>query len=1037
MSGFGKHATQLELFFLGHPDFVITSLQFMQFGYALSLGTFLIFWKNIGVDKSHAQNDKHEGFDHFAIQWQLALFICLIITYLVFHQNVKNIIPRFTLCTNLGQLVNKKQLNETLSMYHLNQEKWKRKIGHSSDGSIDKLSSVKHKQKKNKSEVVSPKDTLKEEKKDDSTNLSQLEQISKFVYLPTDSLPDPSVLEKEQEDRPKRRDRKERKRSLSDSAAFFSAFPASTQSFRNSVLSKDTSDLDVKKSVPRITQSKTVEDIVPQKPARRRRERAVSAPMKGGKATLFAITEEALKKESDKKKENKEIARPLRRGRRGSFRNSYSNLTTLFEHKSLSDDPVKHENGENQIVTDEKDSATVTTSVSMYAGSDTEDVPDALIVASFTEEQTTIKISWNDRLCHLYQKKTYNMFDTVIGTCFCLYLVAMRIEILLVDSCKIFISTNSLEFSISVTFWLEFALLTYFTISSTLFVVAHYKSFTSTHRFQVIAAESCDIILSCVCILLLLLSEFFRCTSHDCATFGKRTEVGYIEPFTAIVVFRPLRHIVGHRLGKLWEKRMNENDDRLYSLRSSWFLRTEDADNPIFVHDKKEHGHHDVESTLTIVNEWKKAVERHPDVVKIYGMFSAELLQVMLGLEVDVKDKLDATDISEGNKRHVPSKNIPSVISDKDSKKWNRLSVSAQAVITSGIAGQPVNSKNTLRKSTSFVSNYGSDEDEMSLISSLDVFDNEFRQRGSDYEISGYLDDEEPDKGDDISMLRYSISSYDLKAPNSRLIRSMRRCERKVLPFSDSWELVDVAITQHEILFFAIDDDIHTSRATEEKKNAVQEAMTANHGGKGLLLSDIAAGRRIVGHTDVTRITSIKIQLHSPVEHLTEASSPENKASSTLTCNEYWNKSANPSEINDVYFQEHFDRMRTGHLKIQDEYDHIILLRFLCDLDMKEKTQSQNFSKKVIKDDLKTMMSLLWCHTLVRQLGTDQLNQKLPHFGNDNDDELNDYVEEIGRDNYLLPGRVRTLRQTIVTKSILFRKPQPKESKTEVDPEVL
>lgn len=63
-----------------------------------------------------------------------------------------------------------------------------------------------------------------------------------------------------------------------------------------------------------------------------------------------------------------------------------------------------------------------------------------------------------------------------------------------------------------------------------------------------------------------------------------------------------------------------------------------------------------------------------------------------------------------------------------------------------------------------------------------------------------------------------SLSS-ELTSPSSRLIRSLRRCDRKLLPPIDKWTVVDVAITRLKIVYFDAvgvdnDNDLQHSKDT-------------------------------------------------------------------------------------------------------------------------------------------------------------------------------------------------------------------------------
>ena len=98
---------QLELFWFSDPTVMIAAMQFMQFGYALALSIVIIFWSVI-----------NEG----AIPgyWYV---VVIAISYVFFLHVVAKSIPRYTLCTSLGQLVDSKRLHETVSHFYLDEAK--------------------------------------------------------------------------------------------------------------------------------------------------------------------------------------------------------------------------------------------------------------------------------------------------------------------------------------------------------------------------------------------------------------------------------------------------------------------------------------------------------------------------------------------------------------------------------------------------------------------------------------------------------------------------------------------------------------------------------------------------------------------------------------------------------------------------------------------------------------------------------------------------------------------------------------------------
>jgi hypothetical protein len=83
---------QLNLFWGANPRVVITITQYIQFWYAIGLaGVFVYF-------------PKWDGFQ--AIQKGEFLGV-LLLSYAIFSKVMSEIIPLYTLCTSMGQLVNK------------------------------------------------------------------------------------------------------------------------------------------------------------------------------------------------------------------------------------------------------------------------------------------------------------------------------------------------------------------------------------------------------------------------------------------------------------------------------------------------------------------------------------------------------------------------------------------------------------------------------------------------------------------------------------------------------------------------------------------------------------------------------------------------------------------------------------------------------------------------------------------------------------------------------------------------------------------
>jgi hypothetical protein len=98
---------QQSLFWGSSPKYITTILQFMQFGFALALSILLVFWDEI--DPSPGSPGIQGGY------YVLAVFV----GYACFVYIMSHVVPRFTLCSSVGQMVDQRRLHETLARHHL------------------------------------------------------------------------------------------------------------------------------------------------------------------------------------------------------------------------------------------------------------------------------------------------------------------------------------------------------------------------------------------------------------------------------------------------------------------------------------------------------------------------------------------------------------------------------------------------------------------------------------------------------------------------------------------------------------------------------------------------------------------------------------------------------------------------------------------------------------------------------------------------------------------------------------------------------
>jgi hypothetical protein len=204
--------------------------------------------------------------------------------------------------------------------------------------------------------------------------------------------------------------------------------------------------------------------------------------------------------------------------------------------------------------------------------------------------------------------------------------------------------------------------------------------------------------------------------------------------------------------------------------------------------------------------------------------------------------------------------------------------------------------------------------------------------------------------------------------PKSRLICRMRRCERRLLPLMDEWMVVDVVITQHEIVLFDVVNEI------DDRWDATLDSLDSSEGFRGLCLCDVAAhmranGRKIVSQFNLNEVDFIELEHRSPITEGIEAYDVEvNRAS----LNEYWDRGDNGS-VEDFAVEDmnkQWSRVDEDRLKISFTASSIwsglhstLFLRFMVDLKVLESKRKSDESKENVDD---VQEARLWCRTIAR-----------------------------------------------------------------------
>ena len=334
-----KVMSQLDLFWLNDPHLVIGAFQFMQLGYAIAASILLIFWDYIDVYYASVSG-----------KW---FILALVLCYLTFLWIMAQVVPRYTLCTSLGQLVNPRRLQETLAKCKLEEAKKKRR--HLMEERKILLAVEKEAREKAERELLSAPQTTQPQprpkyKRDASTDRlsnhslesEKMNELAKLVKKSNADLPTTGQSLADI----RRERRKRRMRSVSDGVAFMRKMAESTGSSEAamSILAQEDSDDKTKLPVP-LTKSasgralesgllpepfdpnrpRSAEDAIPGR-RRRSRKKSLSSNVALMRSPASSLFDPSLSLVTEEKEEDESPLKPA--PRRPSLD---SGLPTLIE----------------------------------------------------------------------------------------------------------------------------------------------------------------------------------------------------------------------------------------------------------------------------------------------------------------------------------------------------------------------------------------------------------------------------------------------------------------------------------------------------------------------------------------------------------------------------------------------------------------------------------------------------------------------------------------------------------------------------------
>jgi hypothetical protein len=486
-----------------------------------------------------------------------------------------------------------------------------------------------------------------------------------------------------------------------------------------------------------------------------------------------------------------------------------------------------------------------------------------------------------------------------------------------------------------------------------------------------VISGSFDCVLSTVCLAIFLRAEVERCCicektslnrvlelsygNNDscdpyhpcCPDFGNRLcgGVGKLEPIASIIAFRVMRFYIAK---KLWRSLSKLGEDSRGVKNGEDELSNSQELMVEFTSKKREKAKDKLSCTQhvnfehdtgTIAKLWSSALLKYPKIVSDYGMFSGKLLEAMLGIEYSAQINNTVCQSEDTQLMQASNKLVDNLHSAPSASRWKSMV-----------------DRHANRSNSEILSSVGDDWNEE--------------------------------------------TEYNFIRPEAPLIRKMRRCQCKWLPLLDEWQVVDVVLTNYEIVWMEPKSFVEIcDKATDLKKQYKGQNLEVDNGGRGMSLCDAVKGRKVIGRLPTSDIFHVKVQRFPPAEShpLISDVNRDLDVETALDAHdfayEYWEEmnfsSKNARSLGKAH--ERFLRVIEDNLVLQSLHG-TLYLRFLVDLVEEEKAMDGHGT--IDLNSLKWREgALLWCQTIAHLCGPQQLKQKLHHMGEERDKELLDFLE--------------------------------------------
>ena len=208
----------------------------------------------------------------------------------------------------------------------------------------------------------------------------------------------------------------------------------------------------------------------------------------------------------------------------------------------------------------------------------------------------------------------------------------------------------------------------------------------------------------------------------------------------------------------------------------------------------------------------------------------------------------------------------------------------------------------------------------------------------------------------------YSDNFISLIEPDATLICSMRRCERILMPLLPEWAIVDIVLTEFELVYLdasAPEEMNARGPNTLARKSQIRDNIIATNEGVRIRLRDVVVGRKIVGHVDLRLISSVKVLCHvAPL--VAEEMTNDDEKNRLEFQSEYWAPSKrqwNAASAN-MLNEKRWRRVEENQLKITSPQGELYF-RFFCDLESAERTERGATPSQGLFTE-----AFAWCQTL-------------------------------------------------------------------------